>query len=207
MHLNDYPRLTTIMRGYSYKEAMTVIKILSEFNHRVAVEVTTNNPDYLKIIHDGNQTYGDQVDIGAGTVLTAEQAVNVIDNGARFMLGPIGFTKDIFQFAKEQAVITIPAAMTPTGIYKLFQSGAGIVKVFPAITVGPGFFKQIQGPLGKLPLMAVGGVNQDNVKQFLDSGAEYLGIGSAMFNSVDIHHLNENGLSKSVQQYLDLLES
>lgn len=207
MHLKDYPKLTTIMRGYSYREAMAVIKTLSKFDHQVAVEVTTNNPGYLKIIHDGNQEYGDQVDIGAGTVLTAEQAEKVIDQGAQFMLGPVKFTSEIFRIAKEHTVLTIPATMSPTGVYELFQLGASIVKIFPAVTVGPTFFRQIQGPLGRLPLMAVGGINQENAKRFIDSGAKYLGVGSAMFNSADVHNLNESGLSHSIQQYLDLLES
>lgn len=205
MKLENYPKLTTIMRGYSYEEAMTVIKVLSEFGHQVAVEVTTNNPDYLKIIHNGSEQYGSQVDIGAGTVLTVKQAAAVIDNGAAFLLGPIAFTKEIFLLAKEHDVITVPAAMTPSDVYALIESGADIVKIFPAITVGPTFFKQIQGPLGKLPLMAVGGINQDNASQFLRAGAQYVGVGSAMFDASDIHNRNETGLKQAAQNYLNVL--
>lgn len=206
MNLADYPRITAIMRGYSYQEAMTVIRVLADFDHRVAVEVTTNNPDYLKIIRDGNRKYGTQLYIGAGTILTTEQAIRVIDNGAQFMLGPIRFSQEIFHVAKKNKVITVPAAMTPTGVYELFEQGADIVKIFPAVTVGIPFFKQLQGPLGKLPLMAVGGVNLKNGKQFLQSGASYLGIGTSMFAAEDIHELNEDGLHHSARQYLNLFK-
>ncbi|OLS06266.1 2-dehydro-3-deoxyphosphogluconate aldolase [Lacticaseibacillus casei] len=203
MNIDNYPKVTTIMRGYTYEEAMAVIKVLSSFNHQVGVEVTTNNPDYLKIIHDGNEKYGDEVDIGVGTVLNAGQASSAIASGAKFMLGPAVFTPDIFKIARDAKVVKVPAAMTPSEVVKMLDLGANIVKLFPASTLGPSFFKAIQGPLGKQRLMAVGGINVKNAKEFFENGASYLGVGSSMFNHKDVENNNVEGLKKSVKAFLE----
>ncbi|GMA09351.1 2-dehydro-3-deoxy-phosphogluconate aldolase [Tetragenococcus halophilus subsp. flandriensis] len=202
MKLEDYPKITIIMRGYSYEQAMLIMKVLSYHEHKVGVEVTTNNPDYLKIIKDGNEKYGQQVDIGVGTVLKANQAKDAIKAGAKFMLGPTQFNDDIFALAKEGSVITVPGAMTPSEVYDQFERGADIVKIFPAVTTGPSLFKQIQGPLGPRKLMAVGGINLQNAKDFIDNGADYLGIGSNFFNKEDVKNLNEKELNRSVEEFL-----
>lgn len=206
MNVKKFPKLTIILRGYSYDEAMSVIKVTSKFNHQVAVEVTTNNQDYLDIIRNGNKEFGDQVYIGVGTVLNKKHAQDAINSGAKFMLGPTTFTPDIFKLAKENRVITVPGAMTPSEVSQMFEEGADIVKVFPAITVRPSFFKQIQGPLGSLNLMAVGGVDEKNGKDFIKYGADYLGIGSSMFDKEDIKNKNEANLANSIQKYLDIWE-
>ncbi|MFQ7237013.1 MAG: 2-dehydro-3-deoxyphosphogluconate aldolase, partial [Enterococcus hulanensis] len=69
MKTEEYPKITVILRGYSYAEAMMIIEMLSSFDKQVGVEVTTNNPDYLKIISEGTKKFGDQISIGVGTVL------------------------------------------------------------------------------------------------------------------------------------------
>ncbi|AYW49859.1 hypothetical protein TEHD86_2042 [Tetragenococcus halophilus subsp. halophilus] len=205
MKLEEYPKITIIMRGYNYEQAMLVMKVLSHYGHKVGVEVTTNNPDYLKIIEDGNVRYGQQVDIGVGTVLKANQAKDAIKAGAKFMLGPIQFDDDIFSLAKKENVITVPGAMTPSEVYDQFERGADIVKIFPAVTVGAPFFKQIQGPLEPRKLMAVGGVNLQNSKSFMDNGASYLGIGSNFFNEKDVQSLREEALHHSVEEFLSIV--
>jgi len=206
MKLENYPKLTIIMRGYSYNDAMTVIQMLTRFDHTVGVEVTTNNPNYLKIIHDATEKYGESVYIGVGTVLNVKHAESAIKNGAKFMLGPNKFTPDIFEIAKVNNVITVPAAMTPSEIVEMFNSGADIVKVFPAITLGAAFFKQVQGPYGDLKLMAVGGVGINNAEEFVRNGASYLGIGSAMFKKEDIAAKEIDNMAKSVQRFLNIFE-
>ena len=202
MEIENYPKLTVIMRGYSYEQAMLIIKLLSNYDKKVGVEVTTNNPDYLKIIKDGNDHYGEQVYIGVGTVQTKDQAQDAINAGAKFMLGPQSFTQDIYDLAQQTGVVTVPGAMTPTEIQYEFSKGADIVKVFPAITVGSTFFKQLAGPMAGLRLMAVGGVNLDNAKEFMTAGAGYLGIGSSFFNKQDLKNLDEDSLNESIQNFL-----
>ena len=81
-----------------------------------------------------------------------------------------------------------------------------MVKVFPASVVTPRFFKDVQAPLGKLPLMGVGGISIENAQSFLSNGASYLGLGSGMFNKSDLEQLASDGLAESMQKLLSSVE-
>ena len=74
----------------------------------------------------------------------------------------------------------MPGAMTPTEIWNAAAAGADYVKVFPAGTLGPGFFREIRGPFAQIPLMATGGINLENARDFITFGADALGVGSAL---------------------------
>ena len=204
MELSEYPTFTVIMRGYTPEQADAIMQAMAGFENQFGVEVTMNTPHALDIIENGNAEYGDRIHIGAGTVTTLDEAKAAIAEGAKFMLSPIEFTDDIFAYAKAHDVITVPAAMTPTEVHDMFEKGADIVKIFPATTVGSDFFKAIQAPLGKLPLMAVGGVSLANAKDLLTHGTSYLGIGSKMFNAEDLANRNVDGLATSMQAFVDI---
>ena len=84
--------------------------------------------------------------------------------------------------------------------------GADIVKVFPANVVGINYFKQLSGPYGKQNLMAVGGMNIDNIASYFSAGAKYVGIGSAMFNKDDIKNRNSNLMLERLERYVSIIE-
>lgn len=204
MELSDYPTFTIIMRGYTPAQADAIMQAMAGFENQFGVEVTMNTPHALDIIENGNAQYGNKIKIGAGTVLTLDEAKAAIGKGAKFMLSPIEFADDIFAYAKAHKAITVPAAMSPTEVHTMFEKGADIVKIFPATTVGSEFFKAIQAPLGKLPLMAVGGVSLKNAKDLLTHGTSYLGIGSNMFNQEDLINRDVAGLAASLQAFVDI---
>ncbi|BDR57428.1 bifunctional 4-hydroxy-2-oxoglutarate aldolase/2-dehydro-3-deoxy-phosphogluconate aldolase [Xylocopilactobacillus apis] len=205
MKVNEYPPFTVIMRNYSFEQVIAIAQAIEGFEKYFAIEVTLNTTGATKMIHDLVEQHGTDLKVGAGTVITLDDAKEAIKNGAQFLLGPKEFTSDIFSLAKEHHVVTVPAGMTPTEIVRQIGLGADIVKVFPATTVRPDFFKAVQAPLGKLRLMAVGGVSASNAKDFLNSGADYLGIGSSMFTSNDLNSLNKMGLRTSLEQYIKLI--
>ena len=115
------------------------------------------------------------------------------------MLSPIMFSDEIFAEAKAASVITVPSAFSPSEIQLMIDKGADIVKVFPAGQLGPDYIKAVQAPLGKLPLMVVGGVNADNVQSYFDKGATYAGIGSGIFDPKDIQECNSANLAASIK--------
>lgn len=205
--LAEYPRLTIIMRGYSYEQAAAILEAMTGLEKEYAVEMTLNTPGALEHIKLLNERFGNRVKIGAGTVRTFDQAKAAYDAGAKFLLGPHMFSKEMIDFANEKEMVAVPAAMTPSEIDEMFKKGADIVKVFPATVVTPRFFKDVQAPLGKLPLMGVGGISEKNAKAFLDNEASYLGIGSGMFNKNDLATLNVENLRESLQTFLDVLNS
>lgn len=179
------PKVTVILRGYETKQVLSVVEQL--VGTRVnSIEVASNSPHAMESISAARREFGDEVHVGAGTVKNAEIARQAIDAGAEFMLSPIMFTQEIFDLARDAGVITVPAAFSPTEIQRMIDMGADIVKVFPAGQLGPDYIKAVQAPLGKLPLMVVGGVNVANVQSYFDKGATYAGIGSGIFDPADI---------------------
>ncbi|AJA46695.1 putative 2-dehydro-3-deoxyphosphogluconate aldolase [Clostridium pasteurianum DSM 525 = ATCC 6013] len=200
MDIKNFPKVTIILRGYNYNQTETVINALigSSIN---SVEITMNTKGSIDMISDFHRKYGDRIHIGAGTVTNLENVKRAVNAGAEFILSPVLLSREIINFCKENSVITIPGAMSPTEIYKSFEDGADIVKVFPAVECGSKFFKDVKAPLGELPLMAVGGINKENSREFLSNGADFLGIGSGVFNKEDILNENMAGLMNSLNEF------
>lgn len=193
------PKVTVILRGYETKQVMSVVEQLvgTKVN---SIEVASNSPHAMESIAQARREFGSEVHVGAGTVKNAEIARQAIDAGAEFMLSPIMFTPEIFGLAREAGVITVPAAFSPTEIQQMIDMGADIVKVFPAGQLGPDYIKAVQAPLGRLPLMVVGGVNVANVQSYFDKGATYAGIGSGIFDPADIEACDSARLAASVRR-------
>ncbi len=204
MKKEDFPKITVILRGYTYSQIRTVVKSLLGTAIK-SVEITMNTPDALKIIKSISEEFGDDILVGAGTVTTYEEAQAAIAAGAKFLLSPITFSKDIIQLCKTHGVISVPAALTPSEIMQGIRDGADIVKLFPAGTMKAAYLRDIQAPLGKIPLMVVGGVNSGNVREFFDAGAAYAGIGSGLFEKDDIINENLAGLKASAHALTEQL--
>ncbi|WP_312427004.1 bifunctional 4-hydroxy-2-oxoglutarate aldolase/2-dehydro-3-deoxy-phosphogluconate aldolase [Lacrimispora sp.] len=204
MKVEDFPKITVILRGYTHSQIRTVVKSLLGTAIK-SVEITMNTPDAIEIIKSISKEFGNDILVGAGTVTTYEEAEASIAAGARFLLSPITFSKEIIDLCKERGVISVPAALTPSEIMQGIRDGADIIKVFPAGVMGAAYLKDIQAPLGKFPLMVVGGVNTSNVKEFFDAGADYAGIGSGLFKKEDIISENLSGLKASVQKMAEQL--
>ncbi len=198
MSVKDFPKVTVILRGYTYSQIRTVVKNLIGTELK-AVEITMNTPGALDCIQKISEEFGDKILIGAGTVLTYEEAQQSIEAGAAFLLAPTVFSKEILDLCKEKGVVSVPGAFSPSEIYRSFEDGADIVKVFPAARLGSKYLTDIQAPLGKLPLMVVGGVNTGNLEEYFRAGASYAGIASGIFNKDDILQENEVNLKESIK--------
>ncbi|MBX4264523.1 bifunctional 4-hydroxy-2-oxoglutarate aldolase/2-dehydro-3-deoxy-phosphogluconate aldolase [Clostridium estertheticum] len=200
MNMKNFPKITIILRGYNYSKVRTVMNALSGSSIK-AVEITMNTPGAVEMISKLSSEFEGKILIGAGTVTTLEKAKVAIKAGAKFILSPVMLSKEIIDLCKENSVISVPGTMSPTEIYKSYTDGADIIKVFPATSCGSEFFKGVKAPLGDLLLMAVGGVTKNNAKEFLDNGANFLGIGSGIFNKEDIESENLQGLIKSISEF------
>ncbi len=205
MTIQDFPKITVILRGYTYSQVRTVVKSLIGTKLQ-AVEITMNSPDAVSVIKRINEEFGRFVRVGAGTVITYEEAKAVIDAGAAFVLSPVMLRKEILNLCKEKGVISVPGAFSPTEIKKCFDDGADIVKIFPSGRLGAKYVTDIQAPLGKMPLMVVGGVNAENVREFFSAGASFAGIASGIFNKNDIRNENTEGIKNSIQYFEEKLK-
>src|SRR5690606_10865690 len=107
------------------------------------LEVTMNSEKPLAAIQRITATFGDQMVVGAGTVLDKDMAVEAVAAGAKFVLSPI-VEQEVIQVTKELGAVSIPGAYTPTEIYAAFKWGADLIKVFPATS--PGYIRELAGP-------------------------------------------------------------
>lgn len=115
--------------------------------------------------------------VGAGTVLDVETAQRCVDVGASFLTST-GLDLDMVEFAEKNNVAVIPGALTPSEIMRAIKAGVDFIKIFPCAQVGgPGYIRAMKAPFPKAPLIASGGVNQQNAGEYIHAGAIALGIG------------------------------
>jgi len=146
-----------------------------------ALEVTMTVPGAVGIIREMAGSKAPGTLVGAGTVLDAGTAGEVIAAGADFIVSPVTDMGTI-EVCREAGVLVAPGAFTPTEIVTAWRAGADIVKVFPATSLGPRFFEDLRGPLPDIRLMPTGGVTLENARAFLEAGACCVGIGTALLD-------------------------
>jgi 2-dehydro-3-deoxyphosphogluconate aldolase/(4S)-4-hydroxy-2-oxoglutarate aldolase len=142
-----------------------------------------------------------EMTFGAGTILDADTAEAFIDAGADFIVAPV-FDKDTGKACKKRNVAWIPGCFSPTELYKAAKSGASLIKLFPAGTVGPDYIKNILAPLPFLRIVVTGGVNFDKptVNAWLDSGVVALGIGSSVFSRARISAKDYSAMEADIRK-------
>jgi len=144
------------------------------------MEITLNRPEACDQIALVKGQYGDDIDLGAGTVLDASDAHQAIAAGAEFIVTP-SLLPEVIEFCISRSLPVFPGAMTPTEVLAAHQAGAEMVKVFPAGGLGPGYLKSLKGPFPDIRLMPTGGVSVDNVSDFFKAGASAVGVGGELF--------------------------
>ena len=147
-----------------------------------ALEVTMTVPRAVDLIRGLAPTLPSGFLLGAGTVLDAATAVEVIDAGAQFVVSPV-FRPAIIDACHARDVAALPGCFTPTEILGAWDAGADIVKVFPATALGPTYLKDIRGPLPQVKLMPTGGVTLDNADAWIGAGAVAVGVGTSLLDA------------------------
>lgn len=143
--------------------------------------------------------------VGAGTVMTIGQLDTAYENGAEFILSP-NVDGDIVRRTKELGLVSIPGAYTPSEIAYAARLGADIVKVFPASIGGISYIKSIRGPLNHIPFMAVGGISEANIKDYLDNGCCSCGLGSNIIRRDLISSCRFDELTALVKKLISIVE-
>ncbi|MBT2689129.1 bifunctional 4-hydroxy-2-oxoglutarate aldolase/2-dehydro-3-deoxy-phosphogluconate aldolase [Bacillus sp. ISL-47] len=149
-------------------------------------EITVETPKVCTLIEKVKEEFGNEVIVGAGTVLDPETARAVIMSGAEFIFSPT-VNAETIKMAKRYGVLSIPGALTPTEILTAYENGGDLIKVFPADVMGVSYFKSLQGPLPHIPLMPTGGIGVENIQDYLNAGAVAAGVGSSLVNAKKLH--------------------
>ena len=146
--------------------------------------------------------FGGLVHIGAGTVLKSEEVDATIDAGGTFMISPNVDTRVIGR-TRELGAVSIPGALTPTEIVDAWNAGAHFVKIFPAGSFGPKYIKAIRAPLKHIPMLAVGGIECSEMKDYLAAGVCGFGMGTQLLPKEFVESLSYPRLALHVRAYVD----
>ena len=133
--------------------------------------------DTIRLLTD---TLGDRMCFGAGTVTTTEMVAQAKAAGAQFIVSPDTYA-DVIRATVAADMVSIPGAMTPTEIAQAHRLGGDFIKVFPVSQFGPGYIKNVAAPLSHVRMLAVGGVDGENVGAYLSAGAVGAGVAGCLF--------------------------
>lgn len=166
-------------------------------------EITLTVPGAVQVIESLVKRFGARALIGAGTVLTAEQAEACIDAGAQFVVSP-GFDAATVELVLRKDVPCMPGALTPTEVITAWKAGVDMVKIFPCSAMGGArYLKALRGPLPQVKMLPTGGVNAENAREYLAAGAAALGIGSELVDATALASGKLDVITARAKQLVD----
>ena len=139
--------------------------------------------------------------IGAGTVLTEKQVELTKQSGGLFIISPNTDT-EIIRKTNELEMVSIPGALTPTEAQTAHRAGADFVKLFPMDAMGAPYLKAVKAPLSHIKFLAVGGIDCNNMKDYLKAGAVGFGIGSSLIKKDLLKEENYAALTELAETYV-----
>ena len=148
------------------------------------LEVTTNTPGAIEWLRSRSGRDA-TLRLGVGTVTDVRVAETAIEAGADFLVSPHVDVR-LAEVSATSSVAYIPGALTPTEVLTAHHAGAAAVKVFPVSQLGPGYIRDLRGPLPDVPLITIGGITEENAASYVAAGATGVGIGSSFVSSASI---------------------
>jgi 2-dehydro-3-deoxyphosphogluconate aldolase/(4S)-4-hydroxy-2-oxoglutarate aldolase len=166
-----------------------------------AIEFTASTPGAIDMVKEAAARFGEQVLLGAGTVLDPETARAAILAGAEFIVTP-ALNLATIELCRRYGKPIIPGALTPTEILTAWQAGADMVKVFPASVMGPGYLKAVLAPLPQVRLVPTGGVSADTAAEYLKAGAVAVGVGGKLVDKAAVARGDWQAITAEAQRLL-----
>jgi 2-dehydro-3-deoxyphosphogalactonate aldolase len=177
--LSECP-LVAIIRGVTPEEAEAIGETLYEAGIRI-IEVPLNSPRPLESISILAKALGERALIGAGTVLDPGDVMRIADVGGKLIVSP-NTNGEVIKAAVSAGMVSAPGFFTPSEAFEALGAGAHALKLFPAEAASPAVVKGQRAVLPKdVPLLVVGGVKPDNMRAYLDAGANGFGLGSGLY--------------------------
>jgi 2-dehydro-3-deoxyphosphogluconate aldolase/(4S)-4-hydroxy-2-oxoglutarate aldolase len=129
----------------------------------------------------------------------------VIRAGARFVVSPV-FRRSLIERCHRLDIPVMPGCFTPTEILDAWEEGADLVKVFPATALGPGYFKDIRGPLPHVRLVPTGGVTRDNAGEWIRAGAAAIGVGTALVDRTAVDERRFDVITANARHFVSAVQ-
>ncbi|OVE70087.1 2-dehydro-3-deoxyphosphogluconate aldolase [Clostridium diolis] len=168
-------KAVAVIRTKTYEEAKEISIAAIEGGMKI-IEVTMSVPNAPKLIKELKEEYKSAC-VGAGTVLTKDAVDACIENNSDFIVSPC-IDEDVIAYANQRKALIIPGLMTMSELNKAYKLGLRFIKVFPGNVVGKAFIGAAKSIFPDLSVMPTGGVNKDNISEWIQAGADCSGIGS-----------------------------
>lgn len=204
-------KLIAIVRGIESTKMLNLVSALKSggiscievtFDH-ASIQGIENTATSIRLI---KEAFGEEILLGAGTVLTPEQVDIAKQAGAKFILSP-NTDISVIKRTKELNMISMPGAFTPSEAAAAWNAGADIVKLFPIAQLGPAYIQALKGPLSHMRFSAVGGVNEKNATEFLKAGACCLGIGGNLVSKKLIESGEFQEITRLAKEYVQTIHN
>ena len=182
-----------------YAGGIRLLEITYSADGSVSDEETAKNIQKLSERFDGRMY------IGAGTVLKEKQVELTKSAGGRFIISPDTYP-EVIRKTRELDMVSMPGALTPSEIQSAHRAGADFVKVFPVTNMGIEYLKAVKAPLSHIKLIAVGGINEKNMSDYIDAGICGFGIGSNIVNKKMIEEENFEEITNLAKKYTAVIK-
>ena len=182
-----------------YAGGIRLLEVTYSANGKVSDEETAENIRILSKQFEGRMY------IGAGTVLTEKQVELTAKAGGKFIISP-DTCPEVIRKTRELGLVSMPGALTPSEMQIAHRNGADFIKIFPITSLGASYVKAVKAPLSHLKMLAVGGVDENNIAEYLKAGINGFGLGS---NIIDKKKIAENdwlGITELAKKYVSLVK-
>lgn len=168
-----------------------------------AIEITMNTDQAINIVSSNIGSVPSGKLLGMGTIRNLAEAEKAVEAGAMFLVTPNTDTA-VIEYAVSKSVPVISGALTPTEVYTAWSAGAVMVKVFPCSPFGPEYIRELRGPFDHIPLVAVGGVDLDNIREYFAAGAKAVGASTSLFGRKALMEHDLEEIACNVRKFIAL---
>lgn len=202
-------KIVVIVRGIDSQKIIPLAESMYEGGIR-ALEITYNasnmeeNAQVAGNIKKLTEHFGDKMVIGAGTVLTTEQVELTKAAGGAFIISP-NVNKKVIERTCELDMVSIPGALTPTESVDAHEAGADFVKLFPITSLGSSYVKAMKAPLSHIRFLGVGGIDENNMQEYLKAGVCGFGVGSNIVNKKLLDNEDYAAITELARMYTSQL--
>lgn len=178
-----------------YRGGIHLLEITYSADNSISDEKTAESINIL------SEFFKDRMYIGAGTVLNCKQVEFTKNAGGKFIISP-DTNSDVIKRTKELGLVSIPGALSPSEIQLAHRNKADFVKLFPITNLGADYVKSVKAPLSHIKLLAVGGINENNIPEYLHAGVCGFGIGSNIVSKKLIDENNYEAITRLAEKYV-----
>lgn len=206
----EQEKLVVIVRGVEREKLIPLAEAMYEGGIRLlevtySANGTVSDEDTAENIRMLCEHFGDRMYIGAGTVIKPEQVELTKAAGGKFIISPDAY-EVVIKKTRELGMVSMPGALTATEIQAAHRAGADFVKMFPITNMGTEYVKAVKAPLSHIRLIAVGGVDQNNMKDYIKAGVCGFGVGSNIINKKMLAEEDYAGITALAKEYVAVVK-